>query len=204
MAIDATHIYVAGHDSVVSAANSEWRIEKRDIVTGALETAFDTDGVIQVNPNTLIDWATTIMVDDTHLYVGGFVGSTAGAWRLEKRDKVTGATTTAFSDNGSALSDDGSDDRLNEIGTDGMHLYTAGYGSGPVNNQWLIEKRSTSTGLRVESGFGGAGDCTSTRDIDTTSDDSIPWMIRTEDESASASSPFYGFDSDAMELQKSK
>jgi hypothetical protein len=147
-----------------------------------------------------IEWATALSMDDTYLYIGGYSNpSTAntGAWRLEKRDKVTGATTTVFSDNGSALSDDGIDDRINEIGTDGTYIYAAGYGSGPINNQWLIEKRSTSTGLRVESGFGGSGDCTSTRDIDTTSDDSIPWMIRTEDESANAASPFYGFDTDA-------
>jgi hypothetical protein len=50
MAIDATYIYVAGYDSTVSAADSQWRIEKRDITTGALVTAFDTDGIVQVNP----------------------------------------------------------------------------------------------------------------------------------------------------------
>jgi hypothetical protein len=196
MAIDATYIYVAGHDRVVSAANSQWRIEKRDIVTGALVAAFDADGIVQINPNTVIDWATSMVVDDTYLYIGGFIGSTAGTWRIEKRDKGTGATTTAFSDNGFALSDNGSDDRLNAFAVDGGYVYAGGYGSGPTDNQWLIEKRDATTGLRVNSGF-GPNDCTKTRDIDTTSDDSIPWMIRTEDESTNAPSPFYGFDSDA-------
>jgi hypothetical protein len=200
MAIDATHIYVAGYDSVVSATDGGWRIEKRDIVTGALDTSFDGDGIAWVNPvSGRIEWITALVVDDTYLYAGGYTNpanGSVGTWRIDKRDKGTGATTTAFSDNGFALSDDGSDDRLNAFAVDGGYVYAGGYGSGPTDNQWLIEKRDATTGLRVNSGF-GPNDCTSTRDIDTTSDDSVPWMIRTQDESTSASSPFYGFDSDA-------
>jgi len=197
MVIDESYIYTAGEDSTVSAADSRWRIEKRSITTGALDTGFDGDGIAFVNPNTLLDWVTSLAVDDTDLYAGGFIGSTAGTWRVDKRNKTTGATTTAFSSNSNALSDDGADDRLNALAVDGGHLYAGGYGSGPTDNQWMIEKRDATTGLRVSSGFGGSGDCTSTRDLDTTSDDSIPWMIRTQDESTNASSSFYGFDSDA-------
>lgn len=195
MAIDASHIYVGGHDAVVSAANTEWRIEKRDIVTGALETAFDTDGIVQVNPNTVIDWVTSMVVDDTYLYVGGFIGSTAGTWRVEKRDKTTGATTTEFSSNGVALSEDGGDDRLNALVLTGGYLYAAGYGTAPGDNQWLIEKRSTSTGLRTNDSF-GANDCTGTRNIDITGGNRDAWTIQTQDESATFGAPYYPYDND--------
>jgi hypothetical protein len=197
LAIDASYIYVAGYDSTVSATDGQWRIEKRDITTGALVTAFDTDGIVQVNPFVGdIDIVTSLVVDDTALYVGGFRDDDTGSWYLEKRDVTTGALDIAFSSNGSAMSDSGIDDRLNAFALDGGYLYTGGYGSGPINNQWLIEKREASTGLRVQSGF-GPNDCLDTRDIDTTSDDTMPWSIRTEDESNTAPSTFYGFDTDA-------
>ncbi len=195
MTIDDSYIYVGGHDGAVSAANTQWRIEKRDIITGALVTAFDTDGIIQVNPNTVIDWITDMLVDDTYLYVGGFIGSTAGTWRIEKRDKTSGALDTNFSTNGTALSDDGTDDRPNAIGLGNGYLYTAGYGNAPGDNQWLIEKRATTTGLRSNDDF-GANDCTGTRNIDITGGNRNAWTIQTENESTSFGTPFYALDTD--------
>ena len=196
MAIDASYIYTGGHDGVVSGANTEWRIEKRDITTGALVTAFDTDGIVQVNPNTVIDWVTDLTVDDTYLYITGFIGSTAGTWRLEKRDKTSGALDNAFSSNGVALSEDGADDRPNAIAIDGGYLYVAGYGTAPGDNQWLIEKRDASTGLRTNDSF-GANDCTGTRDIDITGGNRNAWTIQTRDESTNDTDPFYALDTDS-------
>ncbi len=195
MAIDDSYIYVGGDDASVSSANSQWRIEKRDIVTGALVTAFDTDGIIQVNPNTLLEWVTDIAVDDTHVYIGGFIGSTAGTWRIEKRDKTDGSLDINFSADGVALSEDGGDDRVNAIGVDSNYLYVAGYGTAPGDNQWLIEKRATSTGLRTSDSF-GTNDCTGTRNIDITGGNRDAWTILSSDETTSMSAPFYALDND--------
>ena len=47
VAIDRTGIYVVGYDSV--PGNFQWRIEKRDLETGALITSSGTRGVVQNN-----------------------------------------------------------------------------------------------------------------------------------------------------------
>ncbi|MBP6881162.1 MAG: hypothetical protein KBC35_00880 [Candidatus Pacebacteria bacterium] len=195
MAVDATHIYVAGHDGVISAANGQWRIERRDIATGALDTGFDTDGIVQVDPNTVIDWVTDVVVDDTDMYLAGFIGSTAGSWRIEKRDKASGALDTGFSGDGIHRSEDGGDDRANAIAIDGGYLYVSGYGTAPGDNQWLVEKIDSGTGLRSTDSF-GTNDCSGTRDIDITGGNRNAWAIQTEDESTNFVHPFYAFDND--------
>jgi hypothetical protein len=196
LAIDASYIYTGGYD--LGAGAGQWRIEKRDIVTGALETAFDTDGIVQLDPTTRLEWITDLVVDDSNVYVAGYTNpSTAnvGTWRIEKRDIVTGALDIAFSSDGVAQAEDGGDDRPNAIALDGGYLYIAGYGTAPGDNQWLIEKRATSTGLRTNDSF-GANDCTGTRDIDITGGNRNAWTIQTEDESTNFGYPFYALDND--------
>ncbi len=196
LAIDDTYMYVAGHDGVLSATDGQWRIEKRNLSDGALVGAFGASGVIQDNPTTAdIDWVTNIIIHDTYLYLSGFIDDDAGVWRIEKRDKTTGATTTEFSSNGVALSEDGGDDRPNALVLADGYLYAGGYGTAPGDNQWLIEKWSTSTGLRVNDDF-GANDCTDTRDIDITGDNRNAWVIQTQDESATFGSTYYPYDND--------
>ncbi len=196
MAIDASYIYVGGLD--LAAGAGQWRIEKRDIATGALVTAFDTDGIIQVDPTTRLEWITDLTVDATNLYISGYANistANAGTWWIQKRNKTTGALDTGFSDDGTGQSEDGGDDRPNAIGTDGTYLYVSGYGTAPGDNQWLIEKRATSTGLRSNDSF-GSNDCTGTRDIDISGGNRNAWAILTEDESTNFSHPFYSLDND--------
>ncbi len=196
LAIDDTYMYVAGHDGAISAADGQWRIEKRNLSDGALVTAFDGDGIVQINPTTAdIDWVNDAFVDDTYLYLGGFIDDDAGVWRLEKRNKTSGALEATFGGGGVVLSEDGADDRINAVGTDGTHLFTAGYGTAPGDNQWVIEKRSTTTSLRTTDTFGD-NDCTGTRNIDITGGNRDAWAIQSQDETASMSTPFYGFDND--------
>lgn len=196
MAIDSSYIYLGGHDGVLSSTNGQWRIEKRDITTGALVTAFDTDGIIQVDPNAAdIEWVTDMTVDSAYLYVAGFVDDDAGAWRVEKRDITTGALVTAFDTDGIAQSEDGGDDRANAIAVNASNVFVAGYGSAPGNNQWLIEKRDITTGLRTNDSF-GSNNCAGTRDIDITGNNIDAWTIQTEDESTSFSHTFYPLDND--------
>lgn len=190
LALTDTHVFLAGYDS--STTNNQWRIEKRDIATGALETAFDTDGIMQYNPSTGADWVTALALDDTRLYAIGNVSN--GAWRVDARDITTGASTT-FSGNGSALSEDGGDDQPLAVVREGGYLYVAGYGTAPGDNQWLIEKRATSTGLRSTDSF-GANDCTGTRNIDITGGNRDAWTVLTQDESTNHSTPYYALDTD--------
>ncbi len=195
MAIDSAYIYVAGYDGVVASTNFQWRIEKRDITTGALVTAFDTDGAVQVNPAADNDWVTTLDTDASNLYVGGFVDDDTGTWRAEKRNISTGALVTAFDADGIVTADDGGDDRLTSIAADAANVYLAGWGTGPGNNQWLIEKRDVSTGLRVTASF-GTNDCSATRNIDTTANPSM-WNVQTEDESTTFGHDYYPLNTDA-------
>jgi hypothetical protein len=196
LAIDSTYMYVAGHDGVLSAANGQWRIEKRNLSDGALVTAFDTDGIVQIDPNNAdIDCVTDIVVDSTFIYLSGFIDDDAGTWRVEKRNKTSGALQNSFSSNGSALSEDGGDDRANAIAFDGTNLFVSGYGTGPLDNQWVIEKRATSTGLRTNDSFGSNG-CASTRNISVTGGATDSWHVLTADESTNFSSPFYALDHD--------
>jgi hypothetical protein len=196
LTIDASSVYVSGYDSSVSATDSQWRTEKRDIVTGALDTGFEGDGILLTNPVVGdIDQVNDLQVDGTYLYIGGFRDDDTGSWYIEKRDKANGALATAFSDNGNVIADDGTDDRLNAFALTDDYLYLGGYGNGTGENQWLYEKRSTSTGLRSNDSF-GSNDCTGTRDIDTTAGNRSAWSIRAQDESTNHASPFFALDHD--------
>jgi hypothetical protein len=70
-----------------------WRTHKYDITTGALVTAFDGDGIAT---NTLAatgdERPQAIKVDSDYLYIAGY-DNVAGniEWRIEKRNKTTGA-----------------------------------------------------------------------------------------------------------------
>jgi len=196
LTIDASYMYVGGFDGVLSAANGQWRIEKRDIASGALVGAFATSGVASADPtNADIDWVTDLAVDSTHLYAAGFRDDDAGSWYIQKLDKTTGNLDASFSTDGIAQSEDGGDDRANAIAVNDSHVYVAGYGTAPGDNQWLFEKRATSTGLRTTDSFGD-NDCSGTRDIDTGGGNRNAWTIQTEDESTSFGHDFYALDND--------
>ncbi|HUC20989.1 MAG TPA: hypothetical protein VMR98_05885, partial [Candidatus Polarisedimenticolaceae bacterium] len=85
--IVGSSIYIVGETDA-----QDWRIEKRDLTTGALVTAFDTDGIVDGAAATNLP--NGVATDGTYLYV---IGSDASAnWRIEKRDLTTGALVTAF------------------------------------------------------------------------------------------------------------
>ena len=91
IAIDGSYMYVAGYDNVASGL--EWRIEKRSLSTGDLDTTFATNGVYTNPFNTANDtWddIRAIAVDDTYIYVSGYESTTSASpssdrrWRIEK------------------------------------------------------------------------------------------------------------------------
>jgi len=154
MTADSSYIYVGGMDNV--PGNDQWRLEKRDITTGALVTAFDGDGIIQENPGTGDDRIDAIAVDSTYIYVGGSdLNGSQAYWRLEKRDKTTGALVTAFDGDGIVQSDGnpygcaGCD--IHAIAVDSSYVYTGGNNYGSGNFIWSIEKRNITTGALVTS-----------------------------------------------------
>jgi len=141
IAIDSTYLYVVGFND----GSTTWRIEKRRLDTGALETAFDTDGIITVAAGTA---AEGIAIDSTYLYIAG---SDAAGFRIEKRRLDTGALVTAFDTDGIITGGGGS--IVREIAIDSTYMYLVGYETALT---WRIEKRRLDTGALVTA-FDGDG-----------------------------------------------
>jgi hypothetical protein len=76
VAIDGTYMYVAGNNSTPN-----FRIEKRLLTTGAVDSAFGTSGA--VTGVTASEEAFGITIDGTYLYVAGY--NTTPDWRIERR-----------------------------------------------------------------------------------------------------------------------
>ncbi len=131
IAIDSTYMYVVGHDD----GGTTWRIEKRRLDTGALDTAFDSDGVITEAVGGI---AQAIAIDSTYMYV---VGSDAAGIRIEKRRLDTGVLETGFDGDGIITGAGGL--TAHEIAIDSTYLYLAGDEAAPT---WRIEKRRLDTG----------------------------------------------------------
>ncbi len=150
VALDATHLYLAGYD--YAPGNYQWRIEKRNLSDGSLVAAFVS------NPSSYSDQAWAIAVDGSGIYVGGVESDLASwMWRIEKRSKTDGSLVQGFGVQGAVRSDLSQyDDRIYALVLDSSFLYAAGYDRSPGNNQWRLEKRKLSDGSLV-SGFGVGG-----------------------------------------------
>jgi hypothetical protein len=156
MTSDNDYLYIAGYDS--SPGNNEWRIEKRNTVTGTLIPDFGTEGVITNNPSTGIDQILSIIADNDYLYIAGYdSGPGNNEWRIEKRSKVTGALIPDFGINGVVTNNPSSGaDQIWAIAADSDFIYIAGYDNSPGNSQSRIEKRRKDTGALADS-FGTGG-----------------------------------------------
>ena len=153
---DANGIYVAGTDAL--GGNNEWRIEKRDLITGALIGAFGTSGVVTNNPSAGSDQALAITADASGIYVAGcdYSPGTNYQWRIEKRDLTTGGLDAAFGTGGVITNNPStSTDQIFAITCDASGIYAAGWNN-PGNYQWRIEKRDLTTGLLITT-FGTSG-----------------------------------------------
>jgi hypothetical protein len=169
-ATDDNYIYIGGYqqgasDGECSVGSYCWRLEKRDKTTGALVTAFDTDGIVQSDPSSSIDQISSIAVDGSYIYIGGYqwgssdIGCATGnnCWRLEKRDKTTGALVTAFGGDGIVQSDPTSSaDQITSITVDASYIYIGGFQLGASDGGcsvgsycWRLEKRDITTGALV-------------------------------------------------------
>lgn len=157
LVVDGDRFYTAGYANPVFN-DPAWRIEKRDSATGALDAAFDGDGVVTVNAGAAdtAEYARALLIADGSLYVGGIGGS---EWRIEKRSLATGALDPTFDGDGvltygSTVTSLYDLDGLRDMAADGAWLYIAGVTS---TAYWRIEKRSLATGaLDPTFGTGGA------------------------------------------------
>jgi parallel beta-helix repeat protein len=131
IAIDSTYMYVVGSDD----GGTTWRIEKRQLGSGALDTTFGTSGVITETTGGI---AEGISIDSTYMYV---VGSDTAGIRVEKRRLDTGALETGF--DGDGIITGGGGLTAHEIAIDSTYLYLAGDEAAPT---WRIEKRRLDTG----------------------------------------------------------
>jgi len=138
IAIDGTYMYVVGSDD---GGGGTWRIEKRNLSDGALDTAFDGDGVITAAVGGV---AQGLAIDATHMYV---VGSDSAGLRIEKRSLADGSVDTAFSTDGVVTGEGGA--VANEIAIDSTYLYLVGEETAPT---WRIEKRRLDSGA-LETAF---------------------------------------------------
>ena len=86
IAVDSNYIYAGGDN-----AHGLWRIEKRDIITGALVSSFGSSGVVQNDPSSGVDILNSIAIDSSYIYAGGYDNALGDyQWRIEKRDIETG------------------------------------------------------------------------------------------------------------------
>lgn len=159
MAIDASGLYIVGPDRSPGVANSQWRIEKRDRITGALITAFGTAGVITENISPLSDIARGIALNGNALFIVGSYGISAGnvGWRIEKRDLTTGNLIVTFNATGFIDSPAGGGllSEARSVALDVNFLYITGT-SRAGDDQWRIEKRNLGDGALVPA-FDGDG-----------------------------------------------
>ncbi|MCB1138378.1 MAG: hypothetical protein KDK23_06450 [Leptospiraceae bacterium] len=90
-------IYLAGSSSVTGTAQ-EWRIEKRNLITGALDTGFNGTGIFTTGAgNGTQSRIFAMTVDDTYIYASG-ANQPGGDlnWRLDKRFLSDGSAESAF------------------------------------------------------------------------------------------------------------
>lgn len=190
--IDASYIYGS---VFTTSGNPQWNIEKRDIGTGALVGAFDTDGMAQVNPSSGFgEMPTDIKIDSGHIYATGMALAPNNSFWLAKLDIGSGALDTSFAGTGVVNSRYQNDNLSNALALDGSKVYMGGYASNGTDAQWMLEAYNISNGIPTV-GFGGDG-CTGARAIDTTGTSDF-WRLVTEDESSNQGHDYYPYDTDA-------
>jgi len=150
LALDATGLYVAGYDNTPS--NDQWRIEKRDMITGAVIWSKTT------NPSSGSDVIFSLAINASGIYAGGSDSSPGNhRWRIEKRDLATGDLITGFGSSGVIAHNPSSgSDIVRALVVDATGLFAGGYDAIPGNDQWRIEKMDLTTGALI-SAFGSAG-----------------------------------------------
>lgn len=153
IAIDNTYMYLVGRQRQTPASsNMVWRVEKRRLSDGSLDTNFGVGGVIL---GSFVGDATAITIDSTYMYVGGYVlQGNNERWRVEKRLLSNGNPYNAFGTAGVFIDTQGR--IVTDLANDGTNLYILG--SMPSAKS-RIEKILMSSAAPV-TGFGSGGSVT--------------------------------------------
>ena len=143
------YLYIAGYEQDTINSRYRWRIEKRRMSDGALETAQfgGTTGFV-VSSTTTNAVANSIAIDSNYMYVAGYDNTSSGSfeWRIEKRDLTTGALVSSFGFGGVVVYDFGTpsagfDDVARAIAVDSTNVYVAGYETvSGADSRWRIMK----------------------------------------------------------------
>ena len=136
-------------------SNYQWRIEKRDLITGALIPEFGTGGVVTNNPSVLDDTPNAIANDINGLYIVGDDGTTGNyQWRIEKRDLITGALIPEFGTGGVVTHNPSSSnwDSIYDIILDstGFYINARDCSLGDDKIREYIQKRDLTTGALLQ------------------------------------------------------
>ena len=187
LALDANYLYVAGYDSMPGSSDYEWRIEKRDLITGASISAFGTNGAVSENHGIgSWDQAESVAVDSSPtgtIYTVGYVETSTAPvvreWRIEARDKATGLNVTSVSTASGTNENVGA--YAVAIDESEGYMYVAGAAASGTYTKWRIDKRSLSGPLSLETTtFGTAGPAPTPGIIisdPTVTYDGVPWAV---------------------------
>jgi hypothetical protein len=173
---DSTGVYIAGYDASVDI--SRWRIQKRNLSTGAL--IWDQVS----NPGAGGDQAKDIAIDSTGIYVVGTDSGAGWQMRIEKRNLSTGALIWSQVSNPTVAYE-----YATGVAVDSTGVYVAGYDTSTSNNFWRAEKRNLSTGALMWSQVSTAtantkivyGAATDNSGFYLAGEDSTKWRIEKRD-----------------------
>lgn len=155
---DTNYIYTAGYDFNNGNDDMQWRIEKRDKITGQLINNFGTNGIINYNLINRQESANSIINDSNYIYISGEdTKPNNQQWRIEKRDKTTGQLINNFGTNGVLeINPTEEEDYITSIILNYNFLYLIGVTNSDIDENWRIEKRNATTGDLIED-FGDNG-----------------------------------------------
>jgi hypothetical protein len=147
MKLDGGDVYLAGYDN-------GWRIQKLNASGANVWTATSVTGT---GPG--VNRAHALVVDGSAVYAAGNDGANANVmWRIEKRDKFTGALVPAFGVSGAITRQlSAGYDTATGIGLDHTGLYVSGWQTPTSGNAaWRVEKYDLYSGA-LQTGFGSGG-----------------------------------------------
>lgn len=144
-------LYIAGNENSVGATDHRWRIEKRSMATGAIDTNFGTSGVVTSNPTTLDDKINDLIIDNVtgYMIAGGYDSTGGNEWRMEKRSLSAGTLDTGFGTSGVILfNPSGRSEFVTAMAVDegAGYFYVTGADDSAGNTRWRVEKRKISNG----------------------------------------------------------
>jgi hypothetical protein len=160
IAADSSHFYLAGcaEAAPIGGGDVQFRIEKRSLADGSLDSNFGSSGVIEGNPNSaMLDGVMDVIVQGGYLYLAGGRALDMGSPStsdseafVQKRSVVDGALDPSFGASGEVVFDDSAgNDFAISLATDGTSIFvlvTRETAQGTDIHDWVLEKRDLATG----------------------------------------------------------